>query len=102
MANMYTVKKTINEKEYVAQFSGLSVALKALDASYIDGTNNTSMEKMAQYLFDNIIVEPKGLSIDDFDNMEEFNEVIKFAREVMQGEFRDKKNENAAKGAGKK
>ena len=102
MANFYTVKKEINKKEYVAQFSGLSVALKAVDASYIDGTSNTSVEKMAQYLFDNIIVEPKGLTVDDFDDMAEFNEVIKFAREVMQGEFRDKKDEIATKGASKK
>ena len=102
MANskkFYTVKKEINGKEYVAQFSGISVALKAVDASYIDGTSNTSTEKLAQYLFDNIIVEPKGLTPDDFDSMKEFNEVVAFAREVMQGEFRDKKDESAAEKA---
>lgn len=98
----YTVRKTINGKEYVAQFSGISVALKAVDASYIDGTNNTSVEKMAQYLFDNIIVEPKNLTIDDFETMDEFNQVIAFARGVMQGEFREKKDEGAAKAAGKR
>lgn len=41
----YTVEKKINGKNYKAQFSGLSVALKAVDESYIDGSNNTSLEK---------------------------------------------------------
>ena len=87
----YTVKKEINGKEYVAQFAGVSVALKAVDASYIEGTNNTSTEKVAQYLFDNIIVEPKNLTPDDFETVKEFNEVVAFARKVMQGEFREEK-----------
>ena len=51
MANkFYTVEKEINGKKYVAQFNGISAALKAVDSSYIDGTNNTSVEKMANYL----------------------------------------------------
>ena len=41
----YTVKKEINGTEYVAQFSGISAALKAVDSSYVDGTNNTSVER---------------------------------------------------------
>lgn len=41
-------------------------------------------------MFENIIVEPKGLAPDDFDDIEEYNEVVKFARDVMQGKFRDK------------
>lgn len=95
--NFYTVKKTINGKEYTAQFNGISAALEAVDNSYIEGTNNTSVMKLAKYLFDNVIVEPKGLAVDDFDSMDEFNEVVAFAREVMQGNFRDKKNTSAAK-----
>ena len=102
MAKFYTVKKTINGTEYTAQFNGLSAALKAVDNSYIEGTNNTSVEKMATYLFDNVIVEPKGLTIDDFESMEEFNDVIAFAREVMQGNFREKKEQESAKAASKK
>ena len=103
MANkFYTVKKEINGKEYIAQFSGISAALRAVDASYIEGSTNTSVEKMAKYLFDTIIVEPKGLTIDDFDSMDEFNQVVSFARQVMQGEFRDKANEGATESKGKK
>ena len=45
----------------------------------------------------NVIVEPKGLDVDDFDSMEEFNEVVTFGREVMQGKFRDKANASADK-----
>lgn len=97
----YTVKKVICGREYVAQFSGISAALRAVDASYIDGTNTTSVEKLAHYLFENIIVEPKGLTADDFDTLEEFNEVVAFARGVMQGEFRAKAEPGTAKASGK-
>lgn len=90
MAKTYTVEKTINGKKYVAQFNGISAALEAVDGCYISGTQNISTVKMAKYLFDNVIVEPKGLTADDFDTLEELNEVTDFAREVMQGNFRDK------------
>lgn len=89
----YSVEKEINGKKYTAQFNGISAALKAVDESYIEGSSNTSTIKMAEYLFSHVIVEPKNLSIDDFESMDEFNEVIAFARKVMQGEFRDKKVE---------
>lgn len=98
--NNYQVEKVINDKKYVAQFAGLSVAIKAVDSSYIDGTSTTSIEKMAEYMFKHVIVEPANLSIDDFDSMEELNEVIAFARSVMQGGFRGEavKGEASAKG----
>lgn len=86
----YTVKKEIEGKEYVAQFNGLSAALRAVDSTYIEGTNTTSTEDFTKYILDNVIVEPKGLEVDDFDTMEELNAVVKFGREVMQGKFRDK------------
>ena len=96
----YTVEKEIGGTKYVAQFAGLSCALKAVDNSYIEGSNNTSVEKIADYIFKNIIVEPAGLTIDDFDSLEEFNEVVTFGREVMQGQhknFRTKKDATADK-----
>ena len=98
----YVVEKEINGTTYKAQFSGISTALKAVDASYIEGTTNTSVEKLATYLFEHIIVEPKNLTIDDFDNMQEFNDVVTFAREVMQGDFRDKTDAGATEKQGKK
>lgn len=97
MANFYTAKKEIGGRTYVAQFNGISAALKAVDNSYIEGTSNTSLEKLSKYLFDNVIVEPKGLTADDFDSLDEFNEVVAFAREVMQGNLKDQQTEVAKK-----
>ena len=99
MANnkFYSVTKEINGKKYTAQFNGLSCALRAVDQSYIEGSQNTSTEKLAKYLFEHVIVDPKGLDIDDFESMEEFNAVTTFAREVMQGKFREETDAAAAK-----
>ena len=93
----YTVKNKINGVEYTAQFNGISAALDAVDSCYIEGTTITSTSKLSKYILDNVIVEPKGLTIDDFDNMDDLNDVITFGREVMQGNFRDKKNASATK-----
>lgn len=92
----YTVKKEINGKDYVAQFNGLSVAMRAADSCHIGESNNISTEKMAQYLFDNVIVEPKGLTIDDFESMEELTEVTSFASGVMNGSFREEVKQSKA------
>ena len=91
MANkskFYTVEKEIGGKLYKAQFNGLSAAMKAIDECYIDGTENLSSYKLAKYVLENVVVEPKGLTVDDFDSMDEFNEVASWARGVMQGKFR--------------
>jgi len=102
MANNYTVTKTINNKEYKAQYSGLSVATKMVDECYVDGTSNLSVTKVAEYVFKYGIVEPKGLTIDDFETMDELNEVVAFGRDVLQGKFRDAADNGAAKAAGRK
>lgn len=91
----YSVTKEIDGKTYVAQFNGLSAALRAVDSTYIEGTNNTSTELFTQYIFDNVIVEPKGLTVDDFDDLKVLNEVTKFGKEVMQGKFRNAANKTA-------
>ena len=100
--NSYIVTKNINGTDYKAQFAGISVALKATDETHIEGSDVTSVEKMAEYLFEHVIVEPKGLTADDFDNIEEFNQVIKFASSVMKGEFRDKADKRATEETSKK
>lgn len=94
-AKTYQVEKKINGTTYVAQFAGMSVALDAIDSCYIDGSSNTSVKKLNKYLFDHVIVEPKGLTVDDFETVDEMNEVTAFAREVMQGHFREKALESA-------
>lgn len=91
----YTVKKEINGKEYIAQFNGISEAVKALDEWRKDN-ENISITKMSEYILAHVIVEPPKLTMDDFDSMEELNEVVAFGREVMQGNFREKANEGAA------
>lgn len=97
--NFYTVKKEINGVVYTAQFNGMSAALKAVDSSYIDGTNTVSSYKISQYLLENVIVDPK-VTIDDFACAEDLNEVTQFAQEVMQGNFREeaKQEGTTAKG----
>ena len=98
MANkFYTREKEINGKKYVAQFNGISAAIQAVDNSYIEGTQNTSIEKLTKYILENVIVEPKGLNIDDFETLEELNEVIRFGRAVMEGKFREEANKGAKK-----
>lgn len=86
----YQREKEINGVKYVAQFNGLSAALDAVDENYIDGSSNISTKKFAQYIFDNVIIEPKGLTPDSFDNADDMNAVVKWATAVMQGKFRGK------------
>ena len=81
-----TKEKTINGVKYVAKFDGALTALKSTDNCRADGTKNLSPLKLAKFLFENIIVEPANLDVDDFDNMEDVNEIITFASEVMQGD----------------
>jgi len=90
MANkkFYTVEKEINGVTYTAQFNGISAALEAQDGFYIDGSSNISNIKLANYILKNVIVEPKGLTPDDFKSMDALAEVIAWGREVMQGDFR--------------
>lgn len=102
MQKFNQVTKTINGKEYTAQFNGIGAALEALDNSYVDGTDNTSISKLSKYLFENVIVEPKGLTADDFASMAEFREVVSFAREVMTGDFREEEIPPSTKATSKK
>lgn len=93
----YTVDKEINGTKYKAQFNGLSAALEAVDNCYVDGKAITSSKKMSEYVLTHVIVEPSGLKIDDFETIEELNEVISFGKEVMQGRFRDKKSKTTTR-----
>lgn len=97
MSKIYTVEKEINGTNYIAQFNGISAALQAIDDSYIDGSNNTSLIKLSNYLFKHVIVEPKNLTADSFDNLNDFNDVVAFAREVMQGDLKPADGEKKAK-----
>ena len=95
--SFYTVEKEINGVKYTAQFSGMSTALRAIDESYIDGSENTSLVKLSNYIFEHVIVEPKGLTVDDFGSMQELRDVTDWAQDVMQGKFRPAANEGKSK-----
>jgi hypothetical protein len=85
----FCVKKEINSVEYTFQFNGISAMLEAQDECYADDRDVRSTSKLVEYLFQNVIIEPKGLTPDDFDTVKELNAVVKFASQVMQGEHRD-------------
>lgn len=90
-----TEKKVIGGVEYVAVFNGMLAALRIQDSSYTEGTSKLSQKKFAKNLFDKVIVTPEELTADDFNNIDDYNEVIKFARDTMQGgkEIMDEYNE---------
>lgn len=96
--NFYTRKKEIEGVTYTAQFNGVSEFLRMLDECK-DANGNTNMLELGEYICDNIIVDPK-ISVKDFDDMETYNKVVKWALQVAQGKFRDK-NEGTAETAGK-
>ena len=93
----YTRTREIDGATYTAQFNGLAAALEAVDNCTLAGTGQLSVVRMTQYILENVIVEPAGLSADDFDDMETLNRVVAFGREVMQGRFRTRGNEGETK-----
>ena len=98
MANkFYTRTKEINGVKYTAQFNGMTAAMEAIDNCYIDGSNNISTLKLTKYIFENVIVEPKGLTPDDFEDVDALNSVTTWARDVMNGKFRNAENTSATK-----
>ena len=100
MAKTYQIKKVIGGKEYVAQFNGIAAAVEALD-EWRKENENISIAAMSKYVLEHVIVEPKGLTMDDFDTMDELNEVIAFGRDVCQGNFREQAKQSAAEAKGK-
>lgn len=98
----YTRTKEIAGKSYTAQFNGMSSALEAIDGCYIDGSSNISVYKLSKYVLSNVIVEPKGLTPDDFDDVDTLNEVVAWGRDVMQGKFRNAEDDSATERASAK
>lgn len=97
----YTRTKTIDGVKYTAQFSGLSLFLNIYDDTHIGDSKNISTSKLAKEIFAHVIVDPAGLTVDDFEDMETLNEVVNFGTEVAQGKFRDKPDQSAADPKGK-
>lgn len=84
MAKTFVVEKEIRGTKYKFQYNGVLAAVRCTDNTYMDDRDIRSTEKTSDYLLNHVIVEPKR-KIDDFEDLAEFNEVIKFAGEVMRG-----------------
>ncbi len=92
----YTATKEINGITYRAQFNGVRECRRALDKY-----GKTELE-FEEYLLANVIVDPPGLQLDDFEDLDECNQVIRFASSVLTGRFRRDENPAADKTGGKK
>ena len=97
-SKFYTAKKTIGGVEYTAQFNGISQMLKASDETQmvVDGVATTSSEKMANYVLENVLVEPK-VTIDDFETLADFRALTDWLQDVMAGKFRPTENKGTTK-----
>lgn len=75
------ITEVIDGKKYTAQFSGVSAMCEVSD--YGDNT-----AKVVNYLFNNVIVEPKISDIDEYFGVKvkHMNKVIEFARAVLEAD----------------
>jgi hypothetical protein len=87
-SKIYTATKEINGTTYRAQFNGVREAVRATQ-QYKDEMS------LDEYLLSNVIVEPPGLQMDDFEDLFEFRQVISFAANVMSGRFRGEEKSGA-------
>lgn len=101
MKKFTQVKKVINGTEYIAQFNGFGAMYQMADEVRIGDTEARSAYKTAEYLFKNVLVEPK-VGFDDFEDADELNAVIKFLGDVNSGTFRENTDKEASKGNSKK
>lgn len=92
---IYTATKEINGVTYRAQFNGVRECIRATD-KYKDDTI-----AFHEYLLENVIVEPTGLKLDDFDDLEEERLVANFAAGVMSGRFRGEEKQGTDQEDGK-
>ena len=81
-----TFTKEINGNTYTAQFNGIMACLEALDEMGATSQKGLSLAKMAKYVLENVIVDPK-LTVNDFANLDDMNAVVNFGSEVMKGNF---------------
>ena len=101
MTKFYQVTKEIKGVKYTAQFSGLSAWLRCTEtAKQDDGTGEAGNVKVYETVFEAGLVEPKGLKVDDFDNMEDLDAVFSFVSGVMKGKFRAQAEEKGTKEKG--
>ena len=94
------IEKEIKGRIFKAQFNGFSALLDARQET------EGSEKKAAEYIFKNVIVEPKIGDIDEFfgTDMTLFSEVLAFGGEVMAADekYFPKTKEETTKGTSKK
>lgn len=94
---MRTVKQKINGVEYVAVFKGLKFREQAVEKCTDKKTGRLSSYKLAEIVFDEIIIKPK-VNIDSFgDNIDEFADVLDFGKSVLLGELEPHKSKSKLK-----
>lgn len=86
----YTATRQINGTTYRAQFNGVREAIRISNQCRGDEL------KLDEYLLSNVIVEPPGLKLDDFEDVDEARRVLNFAASVMSGRFRNRTDTGAA------
>ena len=93
---MKTIKKTIRGIEYIAQWQGLAVSNEQCERCKVEGTDRLSTAKIADIVFNEVIISPK-VNADDFEDISEFNEVLDFGKSVIFGTFEAAKSKSALK-----
>lgn len=102
MEKIKQYKKEIKGTEYTAQFMGVRAAVRA-KKEYTDAyTGRIDTEKLYDYVFNNVIISPPGLDMDDFDSVSDADAVAAFGVEVLNGRFQPEKDEDGVKGRSKK
>ena len=93
-------EETINGVKCIAQFNGVSAMLEATNDA--DGDS----KKMVEYLFKNVLIEPKIDDMDEFfgTDVDFMNEVVSFASAVMRADekYFPKTNKESASSKGTK
>lgn len=65
----------VGNKEYKLQHPGVRWYMENTDACR-DARGVLSVAKYAQNLLDNVVVDPPGLKLDDFDSVSELEELV--------------------------
>jgi hypothetical protein len=86
---METIKKVINGVEYTAVYRGYSYTTQRIKECLLQDKKHYSNEKLSTVVFGEIIINPK-VTVDDFDDLQAYNEVFEFGRSVLFGEFENK------------
>lgn len=73
--------------EYTFQYPGMRTTMEMLDSSRMPN-GLVSRTALADLLLENVVIEPRNLTIDDFDERPGMNELVDAADEFL-GQFND-------------